>query len=142
MTLFLDTEFNGFGGALISIALVSDNGGRESEFYGVRELPDQLAPWVEANVLPVLGKKPEPDTVLRRRLVEFLHGHAGQTIIADWPEDLIHCLGLLCPSPGRAYRINLNLRLIKATEELPSEVPHNALSDARALMRWYQSGAT
>lgn len=142
MTLFLDTEFNGFGGELISIALVSDKGGKGSEFYGVRELASDVHPWVQEHVVPVLRKKAETESALRKRLVGFLARHEGETIVADWPEDLIHLMQLLCVGDGRAYRLNLDLRLIKTTEELPSDLPHNALSDARALMRWYQAGDT
>lgn len=138
--IFLDTEFNGFGGELISIALVSDKGGKGSEFYGVRELPPDVHPWVQEHVVPVLRKKPETESALRKRLVGFLSRHEGDTIVADWPEDIIHLLRLLCTEPGYAYRLNLDLRLVKTTEELASDLPHNALSDARALMRWYQIG--
>lgn len=137
MTLFLDTEFNEFGGALISIALVSDDCREGSEFYEVRDLPTNPTPFVKEHVIPVLEKEPVPDTVLQKALLEYLNRHAGQIIIADWNEDLIHLLPLLSASPGWAYRIPLTLRLINAGP-LQSDVPHNALHDARALRHWYQ----
>lgn len=136
MTLFLDAEYNGFGGDLISIALVSNDGTGRNAFYEVRELPEHPVPWVKHNVIPVLRKKPIADPVLQKRLVDFLTRHPGQDIIADWPEDFIHLLKLLGTIPGWAYRLNLTMRLVK-TDELNSETPHNALSDAKALMEWW-----
>ena len=50
MRYFLDTEFNGFGGELISLALVPEHG--HDEYYAVLPLPDELHPWVERNVVP------------------------------------------------------------------------------------------
>lgn len=138
MTIFLDTEFNGFGGSLISIAMVSDQRGRNSEFYGVCELPAYVHPWVEEHVLPVLAKAPEPDISLQRRMLDYLTVHSGETIIADWPEDFVHLLYLLCEPGGRAHRPAIEMRLVRGVE-IVSKVPHNALSDARALMEWHQS---
>lgn len=134
--MFLDTEFNGFGGELISIALVSDKGGKDAEFYGVRHLPDDIVPWASQHVVPVLDQSPEDDDVLKRRLREFLHGHAGEPIVADWPLDFIHFLVLLCEPGGRAYQFALTMQLIKQGA-IESSLPHNALADATALMRAY-----
>gem|GEM_PF-4079500 len=39
---FLDTEFNGFGGALISLALVSEAGPSLYLIYGEPSAPDQF----------------------------------------------------------------------------------------------------
>ncbi|WP_020087524.1 hypothetical protein [Hyphomicrobium zavarzinii] len=141
MTLFLDTEFNGFGGPLISIGLVSDSGRREDEFYGVRALPADPTPWVAENGLPVLGAKSISDAVLQAKLLDYLHRHRSETIVADWHEDLIHLLRLLETSPGNAYRPDLTMRLIRPTEPIVSTIPHNALHDSKALRRWYLSHA-
>ena len=53
---FLDTEFNGFGGELLSLALVPDEGDRE--FYVVLPLPDTLDPWVERHVAALSPLRP------------------------------------------------------------------------------------
>lgn len=131
--LFLDTEFSEFGGQLISIALVSDKGG---EFYAVRHLPSKMHPWVRENVVPVLVKDPEDDHVIAAQLLQFLRVHPCEKIVADWPEDFTHLLGLLC-SPG-GYRASIDLEMSLITSgDFESAIPHNALSDARALMKWY-----
>jgi hypothetical protein len=56
MRYFLDTEFNGFGGDLISLALVPEYGDRE--YYAVLPLPEELHPWVARNVVPYLSSVP------------------------------------------------------------------------------------
>ncbi|MEP3278344.1 MAG: hypothetical protein ABJN26_00170 [Stappiaceae bacterium] len=77
--LYLDTEFNGFGGELISIALV--NG--ESAFYEVLEIDGQYEPWVAENVIPILEKEPISKEVLRYWLFKFLGEFDNPTIYAD-----------------------------------------------------------
>ena len=52
--LYIDCEFNEFGGQLISMALVTGTG---FEFYEVLDCPNP-GPWVKDNVIPILGKEP------------------------------------------------------------------------------------
>lgn len=132
-------EWNGFDGALISIGLVSDRGGDDAEFYAVRRLPKRLDPWAAQHVIPVLGQGPEADHRLKERLRAYLHRHEGEEVVADWPMDLAHLLVLLCEVGGRAHQMPLSMRLVKQ-RELDSECPHNALADARALMRLWRPG--
>ena len=132
--LYLDTEFNGFGGKLISLALVSDQG---SEFYTVLDLPSKVHPWVAEHVVPFLMLDPEPDHLSRFRLKHFLEKHAGEPIIADWPEDFVHLLNCMCEPNGVSFQIEMDMTLVNSGELKP-EVPHNALSDARALMYWHK----
>src|SRR5690349_11231817 len=48
---FLDTEYNGIGGALLSLALVPDDG---DELYLTLSTSDPLLDWVERHVVPYL----------------------------------------------------------------------------------------
>jgi hypothetical protein len=130
MTLFLDTEFNGFNGPLISLALVGDDG---DEFYGVRRPPRRPHPWVKANIIPNLNQAPQSDVLLRGLVAAFLHAHKGEPIIADWPLDFAHLLSFMCVDDRLFGPGSLLMRLVPQ-EPLLSEIPHNALSDARALM--------
>ena len=143
MRLWIDTEFNGFEGELISLALVAESG---DMFYIVRKAVDDMVitPWVLENVVPHLSKNPEgfdiqwsDDTtskwVLERYLAQFNHG--GIEIIADWPEDIAHFCHFMITGPG--YMINTLNRMtftIDRTIDGESEVPHNALYDAIANM--------
>src|ERR1700752_4340836 len=49
MRYFLDTEYNGVGGALLSLALVPDCG---DELYLTLQTSDPLLEWVERHVVP------------------------------------------------------------------------------------------
>lgn len=146
MRYFLDTEFNGFGGGLISVALVPEHG--DQELYISLPLPDVLEPWVAQNVVPYLRLVPpgvdhELDRVAAADLVAaYLAGDDDPLIIADWPEDLAHFCALLVTGPGRMAGVDFGLRLelINAagfSAAANSRVPHNALHDARALRDFY-----
>lgn len=142
MTLFLDCEFNGFGSnELISIALVSDQTGPDREFYAVAPIPDRLEPWVAENVIPKLDRAPETIATIKTRLVQFLRAHADEPIVADWPEDFVHLLSLLTVAGGRWHAMQLSMKLIDGLE-IKSRRSHNALSDARGLMRAYNRRPT
>lgn len=43
MRIYVDCEFNGFGGELMSMALVAEDG---REWYNVLPLPRDIEPWV------------------------------------------------------------------------------------------------
>lgn len=134
--LYLDTEFNGFNGQLISMGIVSSVTNRE--FYGVLQLPEKVHPWVQEHVVPYLLIGSEDYEVFRYRLYHYLKYHEGEPIAADWPEDLSHLLQCLCDPGGNgmSFNLELDLRLIKSGD-LKSDFPHNALSDAKALMHWH-----
>jgi hypothetical protein len=151
---FLDTEYNGWRGALLSLALVPEDGGQE--FYVTVDWSGPVQPWVEQNVVPYLDTV--PDALLSPRLsLEdasrelsawlmqeqeaqiFSHGNGrGQIeILADWPEDISQICNLLTIGPGLAVDMPpLVFRLVQLpgfSTAANSKVPHNALHDARAL---------
>ena len=135
MRLWLDTEFNEFRGELISMALVADDG---REWY---EALDCLNPglWVQTHVLPVIGKSPLPNALcLSASLMLFLRQFECAHIVADWPEDISHFCNALIIGPG--MRIDTPPLTFEVRRDLPntadiSAIPHNALEDARALMK-------
>jgi len=137
VTLYLDCEFNGHGGELISIALVSDKS--PHKFYGVMPLPFALTDWVQKHVVPILGQDPEPENELRFRLKLFLEQFEGEEIIADWPDDFAHLMKLMSgPTYAASFSVPCMMTLLNSGEVRPV-LPHNALSDAEALMYWHQS---
>ena len=142
MRYFLDTEYNGFGGALLSLALVPEDGGEE--FYVTLACDVPLDPWVERHVIPYLDTVPEglKGPRLARRaaaqaLAHWLAHDEAPDIIADWPEDLSQIAMLLVVGPGQMITVPaLTLRFIPLqgfSTAANSAVPHNALHDARAL---------
>ena len=127
-TLFLDCEWNSFGGDFISIALVSAEG--DAFYQAVR--CDDPHPWVAEHVLPVLAATPISKGQLQSRLEQFLNQWNEVHIVADWPEDFIHFNALLLTGPGT--RINLphiTMEIDLALHGI-SKVPHNAYFDALA----------
>jgi hypothetical protein len=80
MNVFLDAEFNGFGGDLISIALACEDG---PEWYEVAEIPSEPHPFVAQHVLPVLGKEPIGRDRFAESLSQFLADVPEPVIIAD-----------------------------------------------------------
>ncbi|MEO6580182.1 MAG: hypothetical protein ABIN83_03400 [Sphingomicrobium sp.] len=137
----MDTEFDGVGGRLISLALVPEDGGEE--FYVVIA-GEATEPWVQRHVMPYLDSVPEQmksPHVSRRDAAEILSqwlAHDDRIeIVADWPEDLAQFSMLLVTGPGDMVAMNpLTLRLVRIggfSCAANSAVPHNALHDARAL---------
>lgn len=141
MRYFLDTEFNGFGGALLSLALVPEDG---EEFYATLACDVPLFPWVEQHVAPYLDHVPVglvSERLSRRdaaiALSHYLAIDPEPVILADWPEDIAQFCNLLMTGPGEMVPVPRT-----AFELVPlggfstaanSAVPHNALHDARAL---------
>lgn len=141
MRYFLDTEFNGFDGELISIALAPEFG--DEEFYAVLPLPAEIHPWVERHVIPYLDSVPPG---LRNRLdriaaahelAAYLGADREPMIVADWPDDIALFCRLLVTGPAEIVDIGgLRFEFLRSpgfSTAMNSRVPHNALHDARAL---------
>ncbi len=142
MRYFLDCEYNGFGGGLLSLALVPEDGGEE--FYVTLACEEEIVPWVERNVLPFLDMVPEGQVSPRLHreqaaiaLSAWLAHDPGPEIIADWPDDIAYFCRLLSIAPGRMVPVPpISFRLLPMTNfstAANSAVPHNALHDARSL---------
>ena len=149
MRYFLDTEFNGFAGELISLGLVPEHG--DQEFYAVLPLPAEIHPWVERNVIPYLNSVPfGADGPLTSRLdaaaglARYLAGDPDPIIIADWPEDIAHFCALIVTAPGEMAPVgSLRFEFLSSpgfSTAVNSRVPHNALHDARALRDFVMRG--
>ena len=136
MRFYLDTEFNGYAGDLISLALISEDNAYPS-FYAVREMPVPLDPWVRKHVIPFLGESPigeHPFKVAMRNYLLAMPSNA--LIIADWPEDIALLLKEMIDPGGIQVACFPTFCLIDSGPLSPS-IPHNALSDASALREWH-----
>jgi hypothetical protein len=137
MKLFLDTEFNGFGGKLISMALVPENE-LAPEFYIELEIKDQLEPWVRVNVVPHLFLAPYSFSEFQNALANYLWNIGDCTIIADWPDDIRYFCESLITGPGMRINMPMNIKFeLDLNIQYESVVPHNALFDARAIRDFY-----
>lgn len=145
MRIWIDTEFNGFEGELISLALVDETG---RSFY--RYLPcAQPVAWVAGNVLPVLGMHradglptsapfmhPRDFWSLHRMqfaLAQWLASYGAVHLVADWPEDIAQFCRVLITGPGTRIETPALTMEVRRDLDAPSLVPHNALEDARAM---------
>ena len=103
-----------------------------------------VVPWVEQNVVPFLDHVPaalqSPRLSRRDAAISVSHYLAMDPeplIVADWPEDIAQFCNLLMTGPGEmvpvpplAFQL---VPLIGFSTAANSQVPHNALHDARAL---------
>ena len=129
MRIWIDTEFNEYKGDLISIAMVAEDG---SYLYEATHCP-RPGPWVRENVMPIIGTEPVPIPFIQGEITRFLGRYPeGVHIVADWPEDIKHFCDLLITGPGmRLDTPPLTMEVIRLDAE--SELPHNALADARGI---------
>ena len=141
MNLYLDTEFDGHGGTLVSLAIAADDG---SHWYGIFDAYCG-DPWVAENVAPKLyAMKPTisgDHSVLRFSLKEYLKAREGCTLWADWPADFEHLMHVMCGGHyGESFMIPCTMKLIVTPDGEPKPAaPYNALSDAIALRDWHKA---
>lgn len=136
-TFYIDGEWNGWGGELISLAMTSFY----DELYLTTEsLPENIHPWVLDNVVPMMDKisiKNHYSINTRgfgRFISSFLDPYKHVHIVADWPEDIARFCDCLIVGPGvRVPLPKLTFEIVPLDGNLDSEFPHNALSDARAI---------
>jgi hypothetical protein len=144
---FLDTEYNGTAGALLSLALVPDDG---EELYVTLATEDRISEWVEQHVVPYLDTVPEQLKCPRLSrsdaagaIERYLRHDDQAVIIADWPEDVAQFCNLMVTGPGDMIDVrHLTFRLLPLSNfstAANSKVPHNALHDARALREHYRT---
>lgn len=142
MRYFLDCEYDGFGGPLLSLALVPEEG--DEEYYALLEHERPLSDWVERHVAPffdmvpaLLRRTPQPAGTVAHELAAWLAGLSEVEIVADWPEDIALFCRLLMPGDGQVVDVPpLTFRWLRTpgfSTARNSAVPHNALHDARAL---------
>lgn len=135
MRYFIDCEFNGFDGPLISIALVPEHEERP-DFYAVLPCHRPLR-WVADHVMPVLGASPQSRADVVTAFTAYIAGDPDPVLVADWPEDIAHAASLLA-FQGRSAVPPVRFELLNLPgfdTASASTQPHNAIADARALRR-------
>ncbi len=138
MKLYLDTEFNGFGGELMSLALVPHDKS-QPEFYRELEMRSQLHPWVKDNVVPHMTEVAVTRSKFQSDLAEYLWSFKQDvTIIADWPDDIRYFCESLVTGPGMMISFVNNIKFeLDFGIQYESQVPHNALHDARGIREYF-----
>lgn len=159
MRYYLDCEFFGWGGPIISLALVGED---DSELYlafnqteleheaRIVTLADERK-WVLDNVLPIIDVDGAAALRVGRcrsdvarewphHIASFLRANQHPvTIVADWPEDIRHICEFLMAGPGQTLIPSPRpmlfewVRVDAYPTKLRGAVQHNAMWDARAL---------
>jgi hypothetical protein len=147
MRYFLDTEFNGFGGCLISVGLAAEHG--DQDYYVALPMTEPPTPWVERHVLPYLETVPRAlynrldHVAAAHDIAAYLSTDPDPEIVADWPEDIALFARLLVIGDGEIVDVsNIRFHFLRTpgfSTSANSAVPHNALHDARALRRFVLS---
>jgi hypothetical protein len=138
---FLDTEFNGFHGELLSLGMVREDG--SGAYYVTEAARRPVEPWVQQNVIPILwdcafvGPRVHWDPAkIGRDIAMFLHGDPNPTVISDWPADIRYfCDVIEGPNGTMAPIDRLAFRIIRV-DAYPNDLglaQHNAFNDALAL---------
>ena len=132
--LYLDTEFN--DSELLSMAFACPDG---RQWYAAQELASEPLPWVVENVLPVLGTEQLDRHEFQKAFWKFIRPFYEPTIVCSAPADGAHFLSLLAKRTSMAVDVACDVVIVTPpTGALKPATPHNALSDAVALMEWHQ----
>lgn len=132
LKVYLDTEFNGMGGELISLALVPEHGSGLQNWYGVVEHGVPVE-WVQKHVVPHLDLPPVSIASFKGSLHGYLQDLPRPlTIIADWPDDFKYLCDFLVVGPGQCL-LPTEFYMTFVDVKTEPKRPHNALSDAIAL---------
>jgi len=139
MRLFLDTEFNGFGGRLLSLALFPEDSSKE--LYFEFEPTEDIDSWVKDHVMPLMifnHKWIDPINA-KIQLQGYLAQFDAIEIVVDWPDDIKYFCELLIAGPGEMIHTipKITFELRRDIDSLKSAHPHNALYDAIALKEAY-----
>ena len=139
--LFIDCEFNGFNGQLISMALVPEYPHIIEPFYEVidHDWPNYIIDeWVKNNVIPFLNKVPISYNDFQTKLKHYLGNFVKVELIADWPDDIKYFCQSLITKPGEMFTTPIiTMTYDRTTSASKSLIPHNALQDAIAIRESY-----
>ncbi len=154
MRYYLDCEFNGLGGELISLALVAEDV-IGPDIYLANEkfkMPNPLMagigaidPWVAENILHLVDDKTYAPLWCSlshwpAHLETFLRKDRNVTIITDWPDDIKYFCELMITGPGTMIEVRPSIkfemhRVDAYPTTLPGAIQHCAIWDAYALRR-------
>lgn len=143
----MDSEFNGHGGELISLALVRESQDLKSLYMIMppSSASPEWLPWVKVNVIRHLDAVPMgivtslPNSIPQAQamLERYFQGDTDPVVITDWPEDIIYFCNLLLTKPGEMISLpslKFEMRRVNAyPTRVVGAVQHNAWWDAVAL---------
>jgi hypothetical protein len=138
MRYFVDAEFNGFGGELVSLAAVPETNERPHFYEAVGCQRPSL--WVRINLIPVLQTRPRSWGEVAHLFASYLEADPEPVIVSDCAESLAHAALLLTDrAGGRLMGARVRFELLPQSDfsaQAVSETPNNAYRDAIALKEW------
>lgn len=167
MRYYLDCEFNGMGGELLSLALIPETD-EAKPLYLTNDMYDEpIKTWVRENVMTVMYTQAErhgkwSDEAYHSGVVglqgfgsqiaDYLYGDPAPVIIADWITDITYLCqalnsgalywdekgGVMQALPSLTFKAE---RVDVYPTTLPGAIQHNAYWDAMALRHKLQGGA-
>jgi len=142
MRYYIDCEFDGHNGPLLSMAIVREDG--DSLYIETTE--PARDPWVVEHVMPLMGKHEAdtaiqiPSTFVGRKLAAFIGTDPYAMIVADSPVDIARFCTAISTAPGGGYNPCILPKLSFEVHDVdcypttvPGAVQHNAWWDAKAL---------
>lgn len=153
MKFAIDTEFNGFGGEVLSMALVPWDEDAPTFYICVPRPHGALNPWVAQNVWPmihqigdgaisggvVVANAEDWAGYIAEYLTNENHRFGVPYIIADWPDDIRYFCEAVITGPGEMASIpRLQFDVVRVDpyesgSAPPLAIRHNAWWDAVAL---------
>jgi hypothetical protein len=151
---YLDTEFNSFGGSLISLGIVRHDDPNDHLYLFVPKVDiermrveEDIDPWIEENVLKNLYALPDDAHAIEAPvhqwgplLADFIYrGDEITQVLVDWPSDAMDFCKLLMIGPGKAVPMlnQTHVTILRHIDVYPTSlegaVQHNALWDALAI---------
>lgn len=143
MNYYLDTEFNGFNGTLISLGIVSEKG--KCIYLVNKSHPNwNINEWVKENVLPLINYVPigvVPQVIefneFPSHLDSYFTDDTDIRVHSDWPDDIKYLCKCLITGPGTMIKIPNIAFHVHRVEAHPNDIQgcqqHNAIWDAIAL---------
>lgn len=139
---YIDCEFDGHNGPLLSLALVREDG----DSIHIEVNVAAMDVWVQDNVLPLMGKHEAPKSAkvyhdeVGRVVLRFIGDCTHPVIVADSPVDIARfCRAISTGIDGRWVSVDYSRMTFEVHNvdcyptDLPGAVQHNAWWDAMAL---------
>ena len=144
MKIFIDCEYNGMNGQLLSMALVPIDKQFEP-FYQEHVIYEPITEWVSENVIPKLNqftigrdlRIPCDRLQFQASLMMYLNQYDSLHLIADWPDDIKYFCDLLITGPGMRIDTPSLTMEIRRDLDCISTNPHHALADAITMRDYY-----
>ena len=135
MNLFLDCEFNGGFGDLMSMGIVSEDDNQE--FYEEVALPEGtvIDPWVAEHVVPLMDGTGQSYSLFQNKLKRWLNKFPEVVVWVDHPADIEYFTRAINFGNGdwmRPKGQSMTFIVHDMISAKKSERPHHALYDAKA----------